>query len=156
MPRRRPADFGKRLNKVYRLGAVHALFHEDGTFYMPLEHFPGVLFDKSGFVLFKTEHEFDAAMKAGQFALSRPTSTDRKRRVWVASGISALPDYVLFSDHLVAQTAGLSSDDAAIVKLLLGRHFPRHRIAALFDVDQQVVNNIASGRASAEIAACKP
>ena len=34
MAKHRPADFGKRLNTVYQVGAAHALFREDGTFYL--------------------------------------------------------------------------------------------------------------------------
>ena len=37
-----------------------------------------MFFDKSGFILFKTEMEFNAAVKAGQITLSRATKTDQK------------------------------------------------------------------------------
>jgi hypothetical protein len=146
MSKRRPADFGKRLNSVYRIGAAHALFRADGTFYMQLERFPGVLLDQSGFVLFNTEVEFDGAVKAGYLRLSGPTAADHKMRINVPDSISAMPNYVLFADHLVAQSAGLSKEHIEIVKLLLNKQFARHRIATLFDVDQKIINDIAAGR----------
>jgi hypothetical protein len=152
MAKRRPADFGKRLNNVYRIGAAHALFREDGTFYMQLERFPGVLFDKSGFVLFNTEAEFKIAVKAGHIRLSGPAEADQKMRLNVPAGIASIPSYVLFGDHLVAQSAGLSADHMELVLLLLNKRFARHRIAALFDVDQKIINDIAAGRVRAEFA----
>jgi hypothetical protein len=146
MAKRRPADFGKRLNTVYRIGAAHALFREDETFYMQLERFPGVLFDKSGFVLFNTEGELDAPVAAGHMRLSGPAEADGKMRINVPNGIAAIPGYVLYADYLVAQSGGLSREHVEIVQLLLNKHFARHRIAALFDVDQKVINDIAAGR----------
>src|SRR5262249_42343733 len=101
MAKRRPADFGKRLNSVYRVGAAHALFREDGTFYMQLELFPGVFFDKSGFVLFNTKEEFDDAVNAGHLRLSGPAEADKKMQIHVPAGIAAIPSYVLYADYLV-------------------------------------------------------
>jgi hypothetical protein len=141
MSKRRPSDFGKRLNKVYRIGAAHALYSDDGEFYMQLERFPGALFDKGGFVLFKTEAEFAAAQRAGHLSVDGPAKADGKMRVNLHPNISSMPNYVLFVDHVASD---LSADDAALVKLLLEKGFARHRIAALFDVDQQVINRIAA------------
>jgi hypothetical protein len=149
MAKRRPADFGKRLNTVYRIGAAHALFREDGAFYMQLEQFPGALFDKSGFVLFKTKEEFNAAVRAGSLRLDGPAQADQKMRINVPAGITSLPQYVLFSDHLVAQSGSISPDHIEVVKLLLSKGFPRHRIAALLDVDQKIINDFAAGRGAA-------
>jgi hypothetical protein len=150
MAKRRPADFGKRLNTVYRIGAAHALFSEDGTFYMQLEQFPGALFDKGGFVLFRTEEEFNAALRGGHLRLTRPAEADHRMRINVRPGISSLPQYVLFSDHLVAQSGGILPDHVEVVRLLLDKGgFPRHRIAALLDVDQKIINDFAAGRGSA-------
>jgi hypothetical protein len=143
---KRRADFGKRLNTVYQTGAAHALFREDGSFYMQLERFPGVLFDKSGFVLFHTERDLDDAVAAGHLRLSGPAEADGKMRINVPDGISAMPGYILYADHLVAQRSGLSRENVEIVQLLLNKHFARHRIAALFDVDQRIINDIAAGR----------
>lgn len=49
---------GKQLNDEWKVGARHALFSRDGTWYENLERFPGALFDQRGYVLFKTEQEY--------------------------------------------------------------------------------------------------
>ena len=49
---------GKQLNDEWKVGARHALFSRDGTWYENLERFPGALFDSKGYVVFKTEHEY--------------------------------------------------------------------------------------------------
>jgi hypothetical protein len=50
---------GEHLNRKYRLGARHALYHKDGTFYERLSSFPGVLCDSAGFVRYDSEKQFD-------------------------------------------------------------------------------------------------
>ncbi len=60
-----PAPLGRRitgeqLNRQHRLGARHALYHKDGTFYERLTAFPGVLCDARGFVRYDSEKQFDA------------------------------------------------------------------------------------------------
>jgi hypothetical protein len=52
---------GKTLNRRWGVGAIHALYHKDGTFYEELKQFPGALFDRNGYVLFKTKTDYDAA-----------------------------------------------------------------------------------------------
>lgn len=74
---------GEALNREWDVGARHALYHKDGTFYMPLERFPGAYFDTRGYVLFKTEEEY----------LKDPNLTIGER-VNVREGISSLPGYV--------------------------------------------------------------
>jgi hypothetical protein len=146
MTKRRPSDFGKRLNTVYQIGAAHALFREDGSFYMQLDRFPAVLMDKSGFVLFHREIDLEAAVEKGHVRLSGPVEADGKMRLSVPNGIASMPGYVLFADHLVAQRSGLTTENIEIVQMLLDKMFSRHRIAALFDVDQKVINDIAAER----------
>src|SRR5436190_362707 len=102
MSKRRPSDFGKRLNRIYRIGAAHALYSDDGEFYMQLDRFPGALFDKSGFVLFKDEAELAAAEKAGHLSVDGPTKTDGKMRINMNPSISSMPNYVLFVDHVAS------------------------------------------------------
>lgn len=48
---------GNSLNLKWNVGARHALYHKDGKWFMPLERFPGALFDPNGYVLFKTKDE---------------------------------------------------------------------------------------------------
>src|SRR5438034_4146985 len=40
---------GELQNRKHALGAKHALYHKDGTFYERLREFPGVLCDDRGF-----------------------------------------------------------------------------------------------------------
>jgi hypothetical protein len=41
-------DSGKRLSRRWKLGAKHALFRKDGTWYHILQDFPGAPFDYKG------------------------------------------------------------------------------------------------------------
>ena len=43
-----PTNYGKFLNTQWNVGARHALYHREGTFYMPPEQFPAALFDENG------------------------------------------------------------------------------------------------------------
>jgi len=74
---------GKQLNDEWGVGASHALFHESGSWFENLEHFPGALFDPHGYVLFKTEREYRSTpnVKVG-------------KRTNVRGGISSLSGYV--------------------------------------------------------------
>ena len=66
---------GESLNRRYRLGARHALYHKDGTFYEPLTGFPGVLCDPEGYVRFDDERSFlsDPHLSIGQKVNIRAT-----------------------------------------------------------------------------------
>ncbi len=74
---------GKLLNEKWRVGARHALYREDGIFYMPLERFPGALFDPYGYVLFETKKEYENCpyLRIGL-------------RVNVPNGIARIPGYI--------------------------------------------------------------
>lgn len=74
---------GANLNKQWSVGASHALYREDGKFYMPLERFPGAYFDAYGYVIFKTREEYE---KCGYLKIGV--------RVNVIGGISKMPGYV--------------------------------------------------------------
>jgi len=52
------AAIGRQLNTKHGLGAEHALYRRDGKWFHHLKHFPGVLCDENGFVLFQTEDEY--------------------------------------------------------------------------------------------------
>jgi 5-methylcytosine-specific restriction protein A len=52
------SDSGRRINARYKLGAKHALYHIDGTFFERLERFPGFLADAGGYVWYSGEEEF--------------------------------------------------------------------------------------------------
>lgn len=51
---------GRRLNEIWSIGAAHALYHRDGTWFNRLEHFPGALCDPHGYVLFSSRHEYES------------------------------------------------------------------------------------------------
>ena len=49
---------GRALNKQWGIGAKHALYSEDGTWYHRLTAFHGALIDAYGYILFATEQEY--------------------------------------------------------------------------------------------------
>jgi hypothetical protein len=54
---------GELLNRKWKIGARHALYHKDGEWYHQLDRFPGALCDPRGYVLFETEDEFRGCSK---------------------------------------------------------------------------------------------
>lgn len=67
----------------WHVGARHALFSRDGTWYENLERFPGALFDPKGYVLFKT---------ADEYRKNRNVRVGKKTNV--PDGIASIPGYV--------------------------------------------------------------
>jgi 5-methylcytosine-specific restriction protein A len=76
-------DIGKRLNISWGVGAIHALYHENGKWYHHLKSFPGAFFDANGYILFQTEDEYQTC-----------TYLNRGKQINVRGGISSLPGYV--------------------------------------------------------------
>jgi 5-methylcytosine-specific restriction protein A len=74
---------GKQLNEEWNVGARHALFSRDGTWYENLEKFPGALFDQNGYIIFANPEEYR----------SNPNISIGKKTN-VRAGISSLPGYV--------------------------------------------------------------
>jgi hypothetical protein len=74
---------GRELDKKWDVGAQHALYREDGRWYMPLERFLGALFDLNGYVLFSTKQQYETSpyLRIGL-------------RVNVPGGIASMPTYV--------------------------------------------------------------
>lgn len=79
----------KKLCKKHGITAAHSLYREDGRWYHVLKKFPGVLFDKNGFVLFGSQIEFADCKELRIYS--------EKDQVVVASGISSIPGYVTFA-----------------------------------------------------------
>ena len=79
---------GRQLNKEWEVGAKHALFHRDGTWYNNLKLFPGALFDPEGYVLFGTEEEY---LNNPRVSVGKETN--------VPKGIFSLPGYVRKREH---------------------------------------------------------
>lgn len=74
---------GRKLNELWGVGAKHALYHRDGSWYNNLERFPGALFDPNGYVLFATE---EAYKNSRHLRIAQETN--------VTEGISSIPGYV--------------------------------------------------------------
>jgi hypothetical protein len=74
---------GAHLNKLWKVGAVHALYRETGDWYQNLLRFPGALFDANGYVLFESEKAY---RECPHVSIAQTTH--------VQSGISSLPNYV--------------------------------------------------------------
>ncbi len=74
---------GSHLNKLWNVGAAHALYLQEGHWYHHLKRFPGALFDHNGFVVFETAAEYfnSPYLKIGKHVHVRKP------------GISAIPGY---------------------------------------------------------------
>lgn len=73
---------GKLLKDLWNVDVVHALYHKDGTFFENLHDFPGALFDDNGYVIFKTEREYNNC-----------SYLDIGQKLNVHQGISSIPGY---------------------------------------------------------------
>jgi len=78
---------GNYLNKLLQLNAEHALYREDGKWYHNLKKFPGVLFDKHGYIVFKTKDEY----------IDHP-ELQIKKDLHIKGGIETLFGYINFSE----------------------------------------------------------
>jgi len=83
---------GKTLNKLYKIGAAHALYRENGYWYHTLKKFPGVLFDANGYVVFKSETEYQncSYIKHGP----------DPNTIHVLPKLSSVPNYIQFDPPL--------------------------------------------------------
>lgn len=93
---------GEPINQLLNLGAVHALFFKDSSWYHELNEFSGVLIDPNGYIIFESRADYlnypglDFGPAANQVHI-RP------------SGISSLPTYQPFSaaQKTLLEEAGL-------------------------------------------------
>jgi hypothetical protein len=46
---------GDNLKRQWGIPAVQVRYHKDGTWFMPLERFPGALCDPNGYIVFQNE-----------------------------------------------------------------------------------------------------
>lgn len=76
---------GENLRREWNIPVVQARYHKDGTWFMPLERFPGALCDPNGYVVFDSRNAYGSSpdLKFG-------------KRVNVRRGVSKLPGYVKF------------------------------------------------------------
>lgn len=77
---------GNYLNRILSLNAKHALYREDGKWYHNLTSFPGVLFDKSGYVIFESSIDYKSNPKL-----------QIKKDLHIIGGIERLEQYRRFS-----------------------------------------------------------
>jgi 5-methylcytosine-specific restriction protein A len=83
---------GRRLNQKLSLDAKHALYNKDGSWYDKLQRFPGVLFDRRGYVLFDNKEAYD---RCPEIRHPQHTRADgRLGTVHVPNGISNIPEYI--------------------------------------------------------------
>lgn len=79
---------GRKINNVLNLMGKHALYREDGIWYHHLNDFPGILFDKNGYIIFQTKSEYlkNVHLQHGQ-------------ELHVKNGISQVVNYIPFSEE---------------------------------------------------------
>ena len=87
MPRKQRNLTGKLLNDLWNIGAKHALYREDGTWYHQLTEFPGVLFDSNGYIVFESEKDY----QENHFL-------QIKQDLHIPEGISSVPGYIRVSE----------------------------------------------------------
>jgi hypothetical protein len=83
---------GRMLNRELGLGAQHSLYHKDGYWYDELQKFPGVLFDRGGYVFFTTRAAYENCSY-----LRHPEHTradGRPGTLGVPNRIHTIPEYV--------------------------------------------------------------
>jgi 5-methylcytosine-specific restriction enzyme A len=90
---------GRRLNAELTLGAQHALYHKDGYWYDQLRRFPGILFDRQGYVSFASRAAYLGCPQLRH--PDRERSDGRAGTLSVPSGIASVPGYVR-DDRIVA------------------------------------------------------
>ena len=78
---------GKDLIKILDIEAKQALYREDGKWYHNLTKFPGVLFDKGGYVIFSNKEEYHAN-----------SNLQIKQDLHIKNGLSSLVEYIHFNE----------------------------------------------------------
>lgn len=74
---------GENLRRQWKIPVIQARYHKDGTFFMPLDRFPGALCDPNGYVIFETRSAYASCSRL-----------EIGKRVNVHRGVSRLPGYV--------------------------------------------------------------
>jgi 5-methylcytosine-specific restriction enzyme A len=77
---------GKQLNILLNLEARHALYREDGCWYHHLTDFPGVLFDKDGYLIVNSQEDY-----------LNNKSLQHRQDLHIVGGISLISGYMKFS-----------------------------------------------------------
>src|SRR5216683_1738836 len=90
-------QIGRELNKKWNVGAQHALYRKNGTWYHLIERFPGALFDEHGYIVFESKEAVENC----------PGVLVGKRANWlnVPEGIARLQGYVRAAEMSPSQRA---------------------------------------------------
>lgn len=91
-----PNDIAERLNKEFNLGANHSRYHVDGTWYSEIKDFPCVLFDRFGYILFKTEKDL-LSHRIGIYHKNCDGIYIGENHIQIDKGIHLLQGYTLYS-----------------------------------------------------------
>src|SRR5262245_8330864 len=78
-------NYGQYLNKAWNIGARHALYRENGTWYHKLTSFPGALIDANGYILFPTEQDY---LECEHLQIGR-----MKNWIVTRNGLAEIPGY---------------------------------------------------------------
>lgn len=82
--REKNRDLAPRLNRDWGVGAKQARYRDTGDFYATLARFPAALFDRNGFLLFKTEEEYRSCSHIQFYP----------KLINIRNGICTVPGYV--------------------------------------------------------------
>lgn len=99
---------GNNLNRRWGVGAKHALYSKDGEWYHHLRKFPGVLFDKNGYIIFNTKEEY----------LSCPY-LQHGTTLHITNGIASIPSYKKMIDTEEGATCQDQNDVTVAFEMLL-------------------------------------
>lgn len=91
---------GKHLSKILGINAIHALYREDGKWYHHLKKFPGILFDKNGYIVFNTKEDY-----------TNNPYLIKQKDLHITDGISSLSDYVKFSLEELKKIGNFNNTD---------------------------------------------
>ena len=83
-----PNDVAEKLNKEFKVNAQHARYHVDGSWYSQMYDFPCVLFDRFGYIVFKTEREY--------LSHGVKNMENSETHLQVDKGIHTLSGYILY------------------------------------------------------------
>ena len=89
---------GRMLNKLYKIGAAHALYRENGYWFHALKKFPGALFDNNGYVVFTSEKDY---LKCPYIKHGPDPNT-----IHVIPNLASVPSYVPYDPPLSTVTKG--------------------------------------------------
>jgi predicted HNH restriction endonuclease len=96
-----PRITARELARKWEVDARHALYRKDETWYHILDRFPGALFDEHGFILFRTQQDYDSCL-----GVSR--NKESGKNWWVAKdGIFNIKGYQTFESQLFSARSEL-------------------------------------------------